>query len=76
MKCLVCKSGAMIDSFETYFAKLKTGYVIIENVPCKKCAQCGESLFSALVIEKIENLIDNIEKISSKIFILDYNSAA
>ena len=76
MKCLVCKSGTMIDSFETYFAKLKTGYVIIENVPCKKCEQCGEILFSASVIEKIENLIDNIEKISSKIFILDYSSAA
>ena len=66
----------MIDSFETYFAKLKTGYVIIENVPCKKCEQCGEILFSASVIEKIEKLIDNIEKISSKIFIFDYNNAA
>ena len=76
MKCLVCKSGTMIDSFETYFAKLKTGYVIIENVPCKKCEQCGEILFSASVIEKIEKLIDNIEKISSKIFIFDYNNAA
>ena len=76
MNCLVCKSGMMIDSFETYFAKLKTGYVIIENVPCKKCEQCGEILFSASVIEKIEKLIDNIEKISSKIFIFDYNNAA
>ena len=76
MNCLVCKSGTMIDSFETYFAKLKTGYAIIENVPCKKCEQCGEILFPVSVIEKIENLIDNIEKISSKIFIFDYNNAA
>ncbi|MBQ9486415.1 MAG: type II toxin-antitoxin system MqsA family antitoxin [Selenomonadaceae bacterium] len=76
MKCLICKSGMLNDGLETYFATLKTGYVIIENVPCKKCEQCGEILFSASVIEKIEKLLDNVEKISSKIFIFDYNSAA
>ena len=65
MNCLICKNGTMTDSFETYFAKLKTGYAII-----------GEILFSASVIEKIEILIENVEKISSKIFIFDYKNAA
>ena len=69
MNFLVCKNGTMTDSFETYFAKLKTGYAIIENVSRKKCEQCGEILFSASVIE-------NIEKVSSKIFIFDYKTAA
>ena len=76
MNCLICKSGTMTDSFETYFAKIKTGYAIIENVPCKKCKQCGEILFSASVIEKIETLLESIEKISSKIFIFNYKQAA
>lgn len=76
MNCLVCKSGTMVNNYETYFAKLNFGYVIIENVPCKKCEQCGEILFSASTIEKIENLIEKVEKISSKIFIFDYNDAA
>ena len=76
MNCLICKSGKMVDSFETYFLKLKNGYAIIENVPCKKCEQCGEILFSVSVIEKIENLTERLEKISSKIFIFDYNQAA
>lgn len=42
MNCLVCKGGKMIESFEPYFAKLKEGYLIIENVPCWKCTQCGK----------------------------------
>ncbi len=76
MNCLVCKSGTMSESFEPYFAKLQSGYVIIENVPCWKCNQCGEILFSASVIEKIENLLETYKKIASKIFIVDYNQAA
>lgn len=66
----------MIDSTETYFAKLNGGYIIIENVPCKKCEQCGEILFSVSTIEKIEDLIETYEKINSKIFIVDYRQAA
>ena len=66
----------MLDSVETYFAKLNGGYLIIENVPCKKCEQCGEILFSVSTIEKIENLLEIYEKIQSKIFIVDYSKAA
>ncbi len=76
MNCLVCKDGTMIESFETYFAKLKTGYMIIENVPCMRCKQCGEVIFSMSVLEKLEDLIAAYEKIQSKIFIVDYRQAA
>ena len=76
MNCLVCKSGTMTDSAETYFARLNGGYVIIENVPCKKCGQCGEIVFSASTIERIEELLEVYSKISSKIFIVDYRLAA
>ena len=52
------------------------GYVIIENVPCWKCDQCGEIVYSASVIEKIDALIENLQKVTSKIFIVDYATAA
>ena len=48
MKCLSCKTGNMIESTNTYFAKLKNCYIIIER----------------------------IENILSKIFIMDYSTAA
>lgn len=53
MNCLLCKSGVMQLAADSYFAKLKNGYVIIENVPCYKCEQCGEVLYSAAVMEKL-----------------------
>lgn len=33
MNCLVCKSGTMQPATDSYFAKVNSGYVIIENVP-------------------------------------------
>ena len=71
-----CKSGEMKTSTTTYFAQLNSCYVIIENVPCMKCEQCGEEYLSASVAERIDDILDSIEKISSKIFILDYGKAA
>lgn len=76
MQCLSCKDGTMVDSTTTYFARLTNCYVIIENVPCKKCTQCGEEYFTASVMEKIDDMLDQVEHISSKIFILDYHTAA
>ena len=76
MNCLVCKGGKMIESFESYFAKLKGGYLIVENVPCWKCTQCGEILFSMSVLERIEELIVVYENISDKVSVIDYQKAA
>lgn len=76
MKCMSCKYGEMKETFTTYFSQLNNCYVIIENVPCLKCSQCGEEFLVASVSEKIDDILDSIEKIASKIFILDYNKAA
>lgn len=76
MKCMSCKYGEMQESTTTYFSKLNNCFIIIENVPCLKCLQCGEEFFVFSVSEKIDDILDSIEKIASKIFILDYNKAA
>lgn len=76
MKCVSCKSGEMMDSVTTYFAQLNNCYVIIEHVPCKRCEQCGDEYFTASVMEKIDDILDKVEKIASKIFIMDYQTAA
>ena len=76
MKCTSCKNGDMKESTTNYFTELNNCYVIIENVPCLKCDQCGEEYINASVAEKIDDILDSLEKIASKIFILDYTKAA
>ncbi len=76
MKCLICKADSMTDDKSTYFAQLPNCYVIIENVPCRKCSQCGEVVYSASVMEKIDEILNKVELIASKILIMDFDRAA
>ena len=76
MKCLICKADSMTNDKSTYFAQLPNCYVIIENVPCYKCEQCGEIVYAASVMEKIDDLLEHLEKVASKIFIVEYAEAA
>lgn len=76
MNCLICKSGTMRETTGTYFAQLKKCYVIIENVPCRNCEQCGEVVYSSSVMERIDEILGRLEKVASKIFIMDYATAA
>lgn len=66
----------MEETKTTYFAELKDCYVIIENVPCMKCGQCGEVVFRYSIAEKIDDILDDLEKIVSKISIIDYSKVA
>lgn len=76
MRCVCCKSGDMRESLTTYFAHIENCYVIIENVPCMKCEQCGEEVFSVSVMENIDDILDRVERIASRICIMDYKDAA
>ncbi len=76
MRCLSCKMEEMKEDTNPYFVKLSNCYVIIENVPCYKCNQCGEVYYKASVLERIDEILEKLEHIASKIFILDYNQAA
>ena len=66
----------MQPSTDSYFAKVNGGYIIIENVPCFKCEQCGEVVYSASVMEKIDEMLEQFETVANKIFIVDYANAA
>lgn len=76
MKCLSCKYGNMIDSTTTYVSVLEKYVLIIKNVPCMKCTQCGDELFNTDVLEKIDELIAMTEKLASEVSIIDYSKVA
>lgn len=74
MKCMACKNDEMFDSTSTYFAELKNCIVIVKNVPCKKCNQCGEVLYSMEVAEQLEKIMSSAEALASELTIVDYRN--
>lgn len=76
MKCLSCKNDTMINSKTTYFAHINECYIIVENVPCKKCSQCGEEFFSSSTMERLDQIISEVTKNLTKVCIMEYAPVA
>ena len=49
---------------------------LMQNVPCFVCPQCGEAVYSASVLKKIDDILDTLQDVASKIFIMDFEKAA
>lgn len=74
--CLSCKSGTMVEATTVYTAVLKNCILIIKNVPCVKCRQCGEVLYNTETLEKVERIATMAEKMASEVSIVDYAKVA
>lgn len=74
MKCCYC-GGHTIEATTTYFEQLDNMIVIIKNVPCHKCSQCGEVFFNGAVAERLEQITEQLEKTLTEVAIVNYSVA-
>jgi hypothetical protein len=49
--------------------------VIIKNVPCNKCTQCGEISYSGSTVKKIEAIINQLKNSLTEVAIVNYSAA-
>ena len=64
MTCFYCK-GNIETSTTTYMTDYQGCYIIIKNVPCEKCTQCGEE-----TLEKIEEIIKKVKGMLTELQLL------
>lgn len=69
--CFLCK-GEMNKDFTTYFEDLGNCIVVIKNVPCLKCSQCGEVVFNGKTVKRIEEIVSSLKNILTEIAVVDY----
>lgn len=69
--CFFCK-GIIENDFTNYMVDLDGHFVIIKNVPCHKCRQCGEISFSGKTVTRIEEIIEDLKKILTEVAIVEY----
>ena len=51
-------------------------YIIIKNVPCNKCTQCGEEYLNGITLQKIETILARLKDALTEFAVVDYNRAA
>ncbi|MBR0102649.1 MAG: type II toxin-antitoxin system MqsA family antitoxin [Selenomonadaceae bacterium] len=74
--CKYCKGGDLIESTTTHVVDFKTHLIIVRNVPCMECDQCGEKYFSDAVAERLEKIVNEAKKFMQEVSIIDYRQAA
>ena len=51
-------------------------YIIIKNVPCERCTQCGEEYLDGTTLERIEEIVQKLKGVLTEIAVVDYTQAA
>lgn len=75
MECYLCK-GDMKPSTTAYMTAYGDCFIIIKNVPCLKCEQCGEEFLGGETLIKIESIIEKLKAMLPEIAVVDFESAA
>ena len=75
MKCQVC--GAITEKgLTTSVTDLGRCLIIVRNVPCYKCSECNEVIYTADVVQRLEKIIEAAKKLMQEVSIIDYSHAA
>ena len=71
--CISC-GGSLQQSSTDYIEKNGSMVILIKDVPCEECGQCGETYFSHDIVKTIDRILNNIQPISSEITltVIDY----
>ena len=74
--CMFCKNTTTIQSTTTHVVNYKDCIIVIKNVPCLECDQCGEKYYTDEVAEKLEIIVNMAKKLMQEIAVIDYKQAA
>lgn len=75
MTCFICK-GDVQKATTTYMTEYNGCFIIIKNVPCSKCTQCGEEYLNGVTLQKIESILEKLKSVLTEIAVVDFTKAA
>ena len=71
MKCISCGATALYGT-TTDVSDLGGCLVIVRNVPCHKCSECDEIVYTGDVVKRLENISEAAKTAVNEIAIVDY----
>ncbi len=74
--CMFCKCDTVKQSTTTHVVNYKNSIIVIKNVPCEECEQCGEKYYTDEVAEQLEKMVNLAKQMMQEIAVLDYSKVA
>jgi len=71
MKCISCGARTIPDT-TTDITDVDHCLVIVRNVPCHKCTECAEIIYSGDVVKQLETITAVAKAAMNEITIVDY----
>lgn len=75
MLCMECGANAE-KGYTTDVTDLDDCLVIVRKVPCYKCTECNEVIYTGDVVERLEKIVESAKKMMQEISIVDYSRVA
>ena len=66
----------MREGTTVFTVQFETCLVVIKNVPCLECPQCGEAEISDETMRVPERIIETSKKLVQEVAVVDYELAA
>lgn len=74
--CMFCKCDSVKQSTTTHVVDFEDCIIIVKNVPCEECEQCGEKYYTNEVAQKLEQIVAAAKQLAQEISVMDYTKAA
>lgn len=65
-------NGDLAERTTSYVVNLKNCVIIVKNVPCTECTQCGETFLDDPVMEQIEKIVNALRTVITEVAIVNY----
>lgn len=75
MLCMECGAKAE-KGYTTSVTDLGSCILIVRNVPCYKCTECNEIIYTGDVIQRLEQIAAQAKQFTQEFSIVDYSSVA
>lgn len=73
---MFCRCDTVRQSTTTHVVNYKGCIIVIKNVPCEECEQCGEKFYTDEVMQQLEKLVSMAKRFMQEISVIDYTKAA
>jgi YgiT-type zinc finger domain-containing protein len=73
---MYCKCQDLSPALTTHVVNYKGCVIIVKNVPCEECEQCGEKYYSDEVARHLEQIVNTAKQLMQEISVIDYSKAA